>query len=148
MPPAWMPMFVAAHTATNSAMSPMNRRMRPLKKPPAAYARISSMGTMSTSVTCRQPQTARVSVRNPRRFSLSEPGVVLFLQPQPDVRHDSVHFGVRKGAFRASESQGERDALVSLGNLRATVFVKRTNVLQEVAGRFFDRRQDRSRRDG
>src|SRR6059058_5208274 len=142
-----MPMLVAAQTATNSAMSPMNRRMRPLKKPPAAYARMNRIGTMSTSVTCRQPLTARVGVRNYRRFSLSEPGAVLFLQPQPDVRHDSVHFGVRKGAFRASESQGKRDALVSLGNLRATVFVERAHVLQEIAGRFFDGRQHRSRRD-
>src|SRR4051812_124393 len=124
MPPAWMPMLVAAQTATKSAMSPMNRRMRPLKNPPAPYARISRIGTMSISLTYPQPQTARATVRNRRRFSLSEPGVVLFLQPQSDVGHDLVHFGVRKGAFRPSESQGKRDALVSLGNLRAAVFVE------------------------
>src|ERR1051325_12102181 len=93
---------------------------------------------MSRAVTGPQPRTARGGVRDPRRSSLSEPGVVFFLQPQPDVRHDLVHFGVRKGAFRASESQGERDALVSLGDLRAAVFIERTNVLQEIAGRLLD----------
>ena len=37
---------------------------------------------------------------------------------------------------------------MSLGNLRAAVFVERTNVLQEIACRFFDGRQHRSGRDG
>src|SRR5690242_9613789 len=89
---------------------------------------------MSTSVTLR--------------FSLAEPGVVLFLQREPDLCHDSVHFGVRKGAFRASESQGKRDALLTLGDLRASIFVERTDVLEEIAGRFLDGGVNGSRRDG
>src|SRR4029077_15865323 len=70
------------------------------------------------------PQTARVRVLNLRPNSLAEPGAVSFLQPQPDLRYHSVHFGVRQGALRASESQGKSDALVPVRNLRSTVLIE------------------------
>src|SRR5690349_4685629 len=108
-----------------------------------------STGRTSINVTGASPAIAREQrVRNERQESLSEPGAVSFLQCQPDLRHHFVHFSVRQGALRASESQGERETLVPFGDLRATVFVKRTNLLEKVAGRLLDRSQDRTRGDG
>src|SRR5919204_4478166 len=102
------------------------------------------MGKMSIQVTSCSPRQARRGVREAPQYaapnSLSEPGAVLLFQPQPDLRHRSVHFGVRQGALRASESQGECDALASFVHLRSVVLVKRTNMLEQVAARLLDRR--------
>src|SRR5690348_1993471 len=76
------------------------------------------------------PQTARERVLNSRPNSLAEPGAVSFFQPQPDLRHHSVHFGVRQGALRASESQGKCDALVPVGNLRSAVLIEGPGLLE------------------
>src|SRR5438552_5826857 len=140
MPPACRPRLVAAHTATNSAMRPMNRRMRPLKNPPTPYAASSTIGKMSIHVTWCVPRNSTQMRAQAAPVSLSEPGSVSFLQSQLDLRHHLIHFGVRQGALRASESQGERDALVTLGNLGAAVLVERPDVLQKIAGHLFDGR--------
>src|SRR5919198_6501949 len=147
MPPAWMPMLVAAQTATKRATSPMKRRMRPLKKPPAMYTINIRMGSMSTKVNQRFSRNGTLRGANARRHSLSEPGAVSFLQCQPDLRHHLVHFGVRQGALRASESQGERETLVPFRHLRTAVLVERANLFEQVAGRFMDRAEHHARRD-
>src|SRR6266851_4961466 len=145
--PACRPMLVAAETEMNSATSPMNLRIRPLKNPPAPYAMTSTIGSTSIHVTYCFPRTARSRVRDARRPSLSEPGAVSFLQSYLDLSHHRVHFGVRQGALRASESQGKRDALVPLGDLSATVFVESASLLEKIAGRLLDRRHQGSCRD-
>src|SRR5947209_879545 len=98
----------------------------------------STIGKMSIHVNSRFPRTARQCVQIPRPkslsgCSLSEPRAVSFLQPQSDLRHHLVHFGVRQGALRTSESQGERDALVTFANLRAAILVERARVLEKFA---------------
>src|SRR5207249_11473182 len=108
----------------------------------------STMGKMSIQLNWRFPRKARGRVQNARQDSLAEPGAVSFLQPQLDLRHDLVHFGVRQGALRASESQGKRDALVTLCDLCAAVLVKRANFLEKVARRLLDHAKDRRRGDG
>src|SRR5438093_13767213 len=107
----------------------------------------STMGKMSIQLNWRFPRKARGRVQNARRLSLSEPGAVSFLQPQLDLRHHSVHFGVRQGALRASESQGKRDALVAIRNLRPAVFVEGAHMFEELACRLLDRGQDGARGD-
>src|SRR5438270_2140989 len=140
-------MFVAAHSAMNTATRPMKRRIRPLKKPPTPYAISSTIGNRSIHVNWCFPRVARPSVRLTLPGSLAEPGAVSFLQSQPDVRDHGVHFSVRQGAPRASESQGECRALVTLGHLGSAIFVKRTSLLEEFPARLLDRQQDRARRD-
>src|SRR5690348_2876355 len=112
----------------------------------------SKIGKMSTQVKLCSPKKARECVLNPRLNSLSEPGAVSFLQPQPDLRHHSVHFGVRQGALRASESQGKSDAFVPVGNLRSTVFIECLRPLERgcvgVAGQLLDGREQRACGDG
>src|SRR5690242_13798288 len=99
-----------------------------------------STGRTSINVTGASPAIAREErVRDARQESLSEPGAVSFLQCQPDLRHHFVHFGVRQGALRASESQGECDALLTLGHLRTSILVKRSSVLEEFPRRLSDR---------
>src|SRR5438445_4571806 len=138
MPPVCRPRFVAAHTATNSATSPIKRGMRPLNYPPTPYATMSTIGKMSIHVTWRFSRNSTPRRAQTAPVSLSEPGSVSFLQSQLDLRHHLIHFGVRQGALRASESQGKRDALVTLGNLGAAVLVERPDVLQKIAGHLFD----------
>src|SRR6266568_5699407 len=108
----------------------------------------STIGRMSIHVTWCFPRNGTQSVRNSRRPSLSEPGAVSFLQPQSDLSHHPVHFGVRQGALRASESQGKRDTLAPFRKLRAAVLVEGTCVLQQITGRLFDCGEDGARRDG
>src|SRR5258708_626611 len=72
------------------------------------------------------------------RFSLSEPGAVLLLQCELDLPHHVVHFGVRQGALGAAESQGEGDALRSVGNLSASVLVERPAALEDVPAGLLD----------
>src|SRR6058998_2156284 len=91
----------------------------------------SRMGKMSIQLNWRFPRKARGRVQDARQDSLAEPGAVSFLQSQLDLRHHLVHFGVRQGALRASESQGECDALVALRNLGAVILVKRSGLLQK-----------------
>src|SRR6266571_1791640 len=138
MPPACRPRFVAAHTATKSATSPMKRRMRPLKYPPAPYTTRSTIGKVSIHVTWRFPRNSTQRRAQTAQVSLSEPGSVSFLQSQLGLRHHLIHFGVRQGALRTSESQGKRDALVTLWNLGAPVLVERPDVLQKVARQLFN----------
>src|SRR5262252_7669983 len=129
MPPAWTPMLVAAHIATKRAIKPMKRRIAPLKKPPPAYAMTSTSGKRSIQFKCCFP---RQGTRMRAGDSLSEPGAVSFLQSQPDLRHHRVHFGVRQGALRASESQGECDTLVTGRDLRAVILIECVGRLQPV----------------
>src|SRR5438309_4129879 len=147
MPPACRPRFVAAHTATNNATSPMKRRMRPLKSPPAPYTTMSAIGKMSIQVNWCFPQNSTPRRAQAAPVSLSEPGSVSFLQSLLDLGHHLIHFGVRQGALRASESQGKRDALVAIGNLRAPVLVESPDLLQKVAGQLLDRGVQNPRRD-
>src|ERR1700674_5941506 len=79
--------------------------------------------------------------------SCSEPSLVSFLQRWLDLPHPFLHFGVRQGALGASESQGECDALMSLGNLRAMVFVKRASRFEQLTRCLVDRGQQRGGRD-
>src|SRR6266478_7372508 len=72
------------------------------------------------------------------RYSLSEPGAVLLLQCELDLPHHVVHFGVRQGALGAPESQGEGDALGSVGNLGASVLVEWPAPLQDVSACLVD----------
>src|SRR5207302_7165223 len=148
MPPACRPRFVAAHTATNNATSPMKRRMRPLKNPPAPYTTMSAIGKMSIQVNWCFPQNSTPRRAQAAPVSLSEPGSVSFLQSLLDLGHHLIHFSVRQGALRASESQGKRDALVAIGNLGAAVFVERACHLEKIAGGLLDRRENGARGDG
>src|SRR5260370_21941489 len=98
-------------------MNPISRRSTPDKKPPTPYA-------------------ARIRITNPSSHvtALPEPRAVSFFQRRSDLCHHSVHFSVRQGALGASESQGECDALVSLRNLGAMVFVEGARHHEELAG--------------
>src|SRR5215467_5107643 len=98
---------------------------------------------MSIQVTSCFPRNTCDGVLGVPQASLSEPGAVSLLQPQPDLRHHSVHFGVRQGALRASESQGKCDALVTLGYLRPAVLVERASGLEQLSTGFLDRLQKR-----
>src|SRR5260370_21861258 len=81
------------------------------------------------------------------RYSLSEPGAVLLLQCELDLPHHVVHFGVRQGALGAPESQGEGDALGSVGNLSTSVLVEWPALLQDVPARLLDGGQQGSGAD-
>src|SRR5207302_2766398 len=60
----------------------------------------------------------------------SKTGSVSFLQRFSDLRHHSLHFGVRQGALGAAESQGERDALAAVLDLPAAILVESAHALQ------------------
>src|SRR5260370_16646694 len=93
----------------------------------------STIGSTSIHVTYCFPRTARSRVRDARRPSLSKPGAVSFLQSYLELSHHPVHFGVRQGALRASESQGKRDALVPLGALTPPLFLETATLLETLS---------------